>query len=474
MKTLLGISINKIDKSKYLRQLRCVVKWVKGKARGTVVAATGVGKTFIAFIAIVKMKKRHLNATTIIIVPTTVLKDQWEKQIESLKLKNVTVYVINSVALNTLKYDCDLLVLDEIHMMASEQFSKVFQLVKYKWILGLTATIERLDGKHVLLQKYAPVVDTITQKEAVLKGWISDFIEINVPVNLSRKEIEGLENLDKQIRYYMSKFGDFDIMRNCMIFEKAKAFAQLHYPHQDTNSTASEIVKWAVQGQRHIKKRQEFLYNTERKVEVAVELVNEFGLKTIMFSQSTQFADTVSEKLGDKAVTYHSNIKSQTRLLVKEKIFKKQDSAENFKKLKEKAKIEKIPEGYKVIWKEPKVFGLKVLKEEAIKLFKDNRTNVSVISTAKALDQGFDVADTELGIDGSRTSNPTQHTQRTGRIARNYTYKDGTKKRGVYINLYVPNSRDEGWLRACQKNNPERVIWANNVEECKTTLKNML
>ena len=51
--------------------------------------------------------------------------------------------------------------LDEIHLMAADMFSKVFDCVSYKNILGLTATFERLDGKEILLSKYAPVCDTI-------------------------------------------------------------------------------------------------------------------------------------------------------------------------------------------------------------------------------------------------------------------------------------------------------------------------
>lgn len=45
--------------------------------------------------------------------------------------------------------------------MAADMFSKVFDCVSYKNILGLTATFERLDGKETLLSKYAPVCDTI-------------------------------------------------------------------------------------------------------------------------------------------------------------------------------------------------------------------------------------------------------------------------------------------------------------------------
>lgn len=84
MKTMLGVSVDKIDKLKYVRQLRSIVLWMWGKARGTIVAATGFGKTFLGFIAIVKMTVLRPGSQTIVIVPTQALQTQWQKQIKNL------------------------------------------------------------------------------------------------------------------------------------------------------------------------------------------------------------------------------------------------------------------------------------------------------------------------------------------------------------------------------------------------------
>jgi len=54
-KPLLYIPAEKLDKSKYIRQLREIVKWKNTGARGTIIAPTGCGKTIIASIAIAKM-----------------------------------------------------------------------------------------------------------------------------------------------------------------------------------------------------------------------------------------------------------------------------------------------------------------------------------------------------------------------------------------------------------------------------------
>ena len=60
--------------------------------------------------------------------------------------------------------------MDEAHRMASESFLHVFQQVEYKFILCLTGTLERLDMRHILIEKYAPVCDRITLEEAEQNG----------------------------------------------------------------------------------------------------------------------------------------------------------------------------------------------------------------------------------------------------------------------------------------------------------------
>jgi len=474
MKTLLGIPITKLDRIKYMRQLRCVARWKKS-TRGTIEAATGFGKTWIAHITLKKMLKLNSTRTAIVIVPTTQLKEQWEDEINKLKMSNnVKVYVVNTIALNTVTYHCNLLIVDEIHMMAADKFKRIFELVKYNWILGLTATINRLDGKHEYLKKVAPVVDSISQKEAISRGWISNFIEINIAVPLSRKEQEHIDSLAKTVRFYMAKFGDFKLMQSCMNLGNAKAFAQKQYPNEDANIKAKQIALWAVQGSRAIQQRQEFLYKTERKIALTVDLLKEFDLKTITFSQSTFFADEVAKQMGEKAVVYHSNIETQVISEEKIKVFKKKPTAEKFaKEVDGTIGIDFEADEFIVTYKKDVKYGAEKLKQLGIKKFRDKRTKVNIICTAKALDQGFDEKDVELGIDGSRTSNPTQHVQRTGRVARNYTYKDGTKKRGIYINLFCPNTRDEEWLRTCQKNSTE-VVWFHDSDEAISFIKTIL
>lgn len=81
---------------------------------------------------------------------------------------NTRVEIINSVV--KLDWSCDLLVVDEVHLTGAETFIQVFDKVQYKFILCLTGTLERLDMRHLLIEKFAPVCDRITIEEAEANG----------------------------------------------------------------------------------------------------------------------------------------------------------------------------------------------------------------------------------------------------------------------------------------------------------------
>jgi superfamily II DNA or RNA helicase len=166
---LLNYDISNYDISRYIKQLRAVNIWIKHGCKATVNYSGGVGKTLVGIITIKRMQKTDPNRTVVIIVPTTPLKLQWEKELEKFNIKKANVYVINS-ALN-LKINCNLLILDEVHLMCSTERIKIFNS-KYNWILGLTGTFERTDGRENLIKKYCPVCCSLDYYEGIQLGYI--------------------------------------------------------------------------------------------------------------------------------------------------------------------------------------------------------------------------------------------------------------------------------------------------------------
>lgn len=381
-----------------------------------------MGKTFASFIIINKLLEKDSSRTTIVVVPTIQLKDQWEFKLKKEKIKNVEVFVINTVIKT--QHECDLLILDEIHGFASEKFKLVFEVVKYKFILGLTATINRLDGKHDLLLSYAPIVDTITIEEALREGWVSEFLEYNLGIELSEQDRIDYDLLNKNFHKYFGFFGhDFKLAMDCCAKVNAERYASIY--QLDPKLVAFRANRFNF----YMRERKTFLYRAKCKLDLVLEIINRFQYKTVTFSESTKFADKLTEQLGEIATCYHSLLTTQIREI---KIVKK------YKKKSDEIIIKNIK------------FGKIKLQQEALKKFADNRFKVRVINTAKALDKGFDVEDVVLAIISSSTTNPTQHIQRVGRAIRDYMYKSGerkgTRKIALIINIYIKNSQDEKWL----------------------------
>jgi superfamily II DNA or RNA helicase len=410
---------------------RVIANFIK-KLGATVEWATGVGKSMLAELVINRMLIRDNTRTTIIVVPTEQLKEQWELKIIKRKIPNTRVFVVNGITINDVKLECTLLVLDEFHRYASDVFSRVFN-IKHQFLLCLTATVDRLDGKHNLLLEKAPIVDTITLQEAKRNGWVSDYLEYNLGLELTEEDRLNYNRINKKVNGLMAFFGhNFDTVKQCCNKHYASNYAR------DNDYNSEQVLINAVNCMRSIRERKSFLYGTIAKQDAIIEIIRKDpDLKTITFSESTDFADELTDNInnefGEISLAYHSNL--QTKII------------------------------------EGKKFGPVKLKREVLKRFVDNRYKITIVNTAKALDEGSDFPDVVRGIIASSTSNPRQHTQRVGRILRDFINKYGDKKLALIINLYIKNTQDEKWLRKRQTDpktkrpiNPN-VIEINSIDE---------
>ena len=381
----------KLDLNKLKRQRKSIDVWKSSGYKGTVEAVTGFGKTFVACLIIQDMNKTLPDNSTLVIVPTRYLLDQWKERITEMELQNVNVMVINTGVKST--RITDLLILDEIHNYASDVFKTIFTNTTYSYILGLTATLERKDKKHYLIEQECPVIDTISMKESLAMGYVSDFKVFNLALDLNDKERERYENLHDNFNKYFKWFDfNFQAAMKCLTDSVFRA----HYA-QKTGYDPNGILTAAVQWTKNMRIRKTFLYNHPIKIEAAKELINTFDVPTITFSESVKFADELTKECYPWAVSYHSK----------------------------KGKFVKL---------------------KAIEDFNDPKSDIKVISTARALDEGFDIQDVSMAIVCSGTSTSRQDLQRTGRAIR---WAPG--KTGLIINLYIRDTQDEKWLRARQK-----------------------
>lgn len=462
-----------VDEKKLERQQLGVHRWLNSsqynstKDRlGAFDYFTGVGKTFTAIIAINKLKDIELNSFhTTIIVPSEALYKQWlevlGKHFNKKELNLIDVYTFNYIIENKLIINTDLLILDELHEFYTDERFKIVDktYIRYRWLLGLTATYKDSKRRYKKMIDYCPVIDTITEQEALREGFISRYIEYNLGLSLTEDERILYDSYTKIISETMPKFGrmGLDLATKCLSGGKhsngvkypAKHFVFGWAKHNGWSNNLNmlnptdiqinelwhpnKIFGYAVKLMNSIRARTNLLYDTEEKLKTTVELVNKFNqVKIIVFSQSTNFADKVGihtnlDKLN--TVVYHSKLSSQ--MMPSEKT----------------GKLIK--------------YGPVRLKKRAIEHLKTGKARV--ISTASSLDTGFDVEDLRMAIIASGTQNFTQHKQRGGRVKRKEMLNPDVVV--LLVNLYIKGTKDEDWLRKRQSESKHTIHWVDSIDE---------
>lgn len=337
------------------RQKLGIKRWLSASGSGTCVYCTGFGKTKVALDIIELLSKKTPELSVLIVVPTEVLKEQWlEKIIERNLIVLCDVQIINSVIKQD--WECDLLIQDEVHQMASTLYSTIYDKVKYKLVLALTATLERLDGKEEIIKKYAPVCDTITVDEAEKNGWVSPFKEYLV---LIETDLSEYEKLNKKFNAYFSYFQwDFNVALKCVqdVFFRRKWC-------RERNLNFKEASAMCYDWMRCMRLRKQFVQSHPKKLEIA---------KKIIAARSDK-----------KGITFSSTI----------------------------ADAEQFKSGYVLHSRQSKKKN-----EEILAKFKEAKTGY--LHSSKAADCGVDIPGLQIGIILSVDSSKIRKTQRVGRIIR--------------------------------------------------------
>ncbi|NJO65028.1 MAG: hypothetical protein HC836_45035, partial [Richelia sp. RM2_1_2] len=177
---------------KSIEQQSALDAWKKSNSIGIVQAVTGFGKSRVGVLA-----ASEERGSVLVVTPTTVLRDvEWPNEFKKwgVSTDNVEFACIQSLYTKThLSYD--LIIADEIHLMAGEEYIQFFKRTKFKKLLGLTATI---DSDSPILKLFS-VIYTVTLKNALSFNAIAPFRIKNIGVELKeRKRYESLTNtIDK-------------------------------------------------------------------------------------------------------------------------------------------------------------------------------------------------------------------------------------------------------------------------------------
>jgi superfamily II DNA or RNA helicase len=267
-------------------QEEALVKWQEANYRGIVEVVTGGGKTIFALACVKKLKPQ----TTLVVVPTIALLDQWwEESAAFFKLPLDEIHIIsgrgrlksgtiNIAVLNTAaalvaegrSSKPDFLIIDECHKAASEKFRAVLS-GNIPCSLGLSATPERQydDGlSEVLIPALGPIIYRYTYRDAMRD-------KVVVPFNLQNIVFELEE--DRQAEYdKLTKAIGLSINRNGIEDEK----------------TISLLIK-----------RTRILNLSLNRVRLAVKIIaGHRGQRTIVFHEDIEACDIIHEVLKQACV----------------------------------------------------------------------------------------------------------------------------------------------------------------------------
>jgi superfamily II DNA or RNA helicase len=193
-------------------QIEALVAW-KSTRRGVVVMPTGTGKTEVA-LAIM----HETAVSTLVVAPVRDLMYQWHLRIHrGLGLDagiigdnrfrvapvSVTTYDSACIHMDRLGARFALIIFDECHHLPGEVRRDAARMSAAPWRLGLTATPERSDGRHVDLDELIGPVVYRLPLSAVRGQTLADYDVIRIPVYLSSEEQTRYDDLSAQVRSYI-------------------------------------------------------------------------------------------------------------------------------------------------------------------------------------------------------------------------------------------------------------------------------
>lgn len=192
--------------------------------------STGSGKTIIAIDIIHELLKKNNKLKVLIVVPKNViLESTWYKELVDfgVPIQNIGVYYgdVKEYAQITLtnvqnfhKVPLELfnmICLDEAHNCGTRRLLELLQH-DFKYRLGLTATLKRMDKKHYeILKIFNYNRFTYKPKEALEDGVLNPFIFYNITVTLDRQSRFLYDELTQQLNAIFQAGGGFErIMRS--------------------------------------------------------------------------------------------------------------------------------------------------------------------------------------------------------------------------------------------------------------------
>lgn len=476
------------NSSRYNRQLESVDKWRTSNGRGTLNLIMRFGKTNVARMIYDRCLNRNKDLKCIVIVPNDITKRNILAVFPNTdNIKVYTIFQYNNVIKQTEELFCDLLILDEVHKFLNDEIVNKILKIKAYFILGLTGS--KLTSEDIIfLNKLSiPVIDSISEIEAVEKGWISNSQEYNIPVELSDSDKARYAEYTTRIQETLSMFrnchtyvnnklnkamfdssfslimscfigkalknGDFikptilrNIVADCAGWSKDMVIKNKYDADINRLWNPDNLYERCKNFKDYVKQRNDILINNRSKVDMVMEILRFNDVPTICFNESTEMVDILAEQYPKDGISYHSNIDSR------------------FVWDKKTDDIIRTKDG------RPKKIGKTSLKKIAIDGIRNG--DYKYLFTAKSLNEGLTIENIEQVIITGGSTDVNTHDQRAAR-GKNLNINNITKK-CIIINIYVNDfeiagntifSRDKQKLIIRQSKSEITPIWVLSLNE---------
>lgn len=304
----------------------------EGFDKGLVVAATGIGKTYLAafdsknyekilFIAHREEIIKQASDSFRNIHPEKSIGFFYNKNKDT--DKDITFALVQTLGKSSYlneKYfkaeDFDYIIIDEFHHAVANNYKKILDYFKPKFLLGLTATPERLDNKDVFALCDYNTVYEIRLKEAINKGWLSPFRYYGVyddTIDYStvsmrngiydEKDLEEKLMINKRAELIYNHYLKYN-PKSTMGFCSSRNHAEYMSKYFNEQNIPAAAVYSGEQGEytENRKKAIEKLKNDELKVLFTVDMFNEGldipSIDTVLFLRPTQSPTIFLQQLG--------------------------------------------------------------------------------------------------------------------------------------------------------------------------------
>lgn len=302
--------INELELWDY--QKEALEAWKNASRRGVIVLPTGAGKTMIALKAI-----EDAGTSTLIIVPTLVLVEQWKERLEktfkervgivgggkdNVEVLTVTTYDSASLRARELGNKFNLLIFDEVHHLPAPTFKKIGEEYIALYRLGLSATVKREDGFHLLLPELVGDIVYEMHVEDLTGTHLANYTIETIYVPLKRVEREQYEKHYNAYQRFIRKRG--------IKMKSAKDFQRL--------IMRSGLDPEARRALLSRNKAMEIALNSEAKISYLKNLILENSEeKTIIFTQYNSMVYRISRDMLIPAITHQTPHEEREDILQK-------------------------------------------------------------------------------------------------------------------------------------------------------------